>query len=193
MGARVRFLDEVGGGVVLREGGPGKVWVRTDDGFELELSFKAIVPVLKGSTQALHAVSDHQLGMVAANDQLEEKRQRVLRGKPGTRPVARAAERPDDGVMEVDLHLHEVVDDERGLTPGEELRVQLAYFERMLAVAIRERKQRMIVIHGVGEGVLREEVRRILEDHSGLRFNDADPRRYGQGATEVEFLHYRGR
>ncbi len=92
--------------------------------------------------------------------------------------------------MEVDLHLHELIDNERGMSDGEKLQYQLSYFERMLATAIRERKRRLIVIHGVGEGVLREEVRKVLQYYDHLRFDDADPRRYGYGATAVELFHH---
>jgi hypothetical protein len=42
----------------------------------------------------------------------------------------------------------------------------------------------------VGEGVLREEVRKALRFYEGVRFDDADPRRYGQGATAIEILHH---
>ena len=41
-GDEVSFLDEVGGGVVLHVIGPGRVMVRTDDGFEMEHAVKAL-------------------------------------------------------------------------------------------------------------------------------------------------------
>ena len=96
----------------------------------------------------------------------------------------------DPGVMEVDLHLHKLVEDESTLSDGEKLRFQLEFFERRLNTAIRERKKRVIVIHGVGEGILREEVRKALQFYEGVRFDDADPRRYGYGATAIEILHH---
>jgi len=48
----------------------------------------------------------------------------------------------------------------------------------------------MIVIHGVGEGRLRDEVHNVLKHYPGVRFRDADPRRFGSGATEIELLQY---
>jgi len=88
-------------------------------------------------------------------------------------------------VAEVDLHLHELVEDETRLSDEEKLSYQLAFFERALEAAIRDGKRKLIVIHGVGEGVLREEVRRILQYYDTVQFHDADARRYGSGATEV--------
>lgn len=126
--------------------------------------------------------------MVAADDVLAERRKaRRSVVRPGKTP-----KRPEDNsVAEVDLHLHELVEDERTLSDGEKLEFQLRYFERALESAIRNGKRKLIVIHGVGEGVLREEVRRILQFYENVQFHDADMRRYGSGATEVIILRHR--
>ena len=188
VGDRVSFVDEVGGGVVLRNGRPGQVVVRTDDGFELERTLRSLVRVVEQHSQAHLKLSDHQAGMIAANDVLEERKRKRAGGlRPGKTP-----KKPEDnGVAEVDLHLHELVEDESHLSPSERLSYQLAYFERALEAAIRDGKRKLIVIHGVGEGVLREEVRRTLQYYQGVQFHDADMRRYGVGATEVLIHRHR--
>ena len=137
--------------------------------------------------QGLHyKVTDHQAGMVAANDVMEEKRKKRTPVRPGKTPP-----KPEDnGVAEVDLHLHELVEDETVLSDDEKLSYQLAFFERRLEAAIRDGKRKLIVIHGIGEGVLREEVRRRLQYYDGVRFHDADMARYGAGATEVLILRH---
>lgn len=185
-GDRVAFLDEVGGGVVLRPARPGHVMVRTDDGFELECAIKGLVRVDGDKQGHRYRVTDHQAGMVAANDVMDEKRKKRRDIRPGKTPP-----KPEDsGVAEVDLHLHELVEDETRLSDDEKLSYQLAYFERRLEAAIRDGKRKLIVIHGVGEGVLREEVRRMLQYYDGVRFHDADMGRYGAGATEVLILRH---
>ncbi|MBP7409576.1 MAG: Smr/MutS family protein [Flavobacteriales bacterium] len=187
VGDRVSFLDEVGGGVVLRNGRLGHVWVRTTDGFELERPIRGLVRALDQDRQANMRVSDHQAGMIAANDVMEERKRKQNGVRPGKTP-----KKPEDsGVAEVDLHLHELVEDESHLSPEERLSYQLAYFERALEAAIRDGKRKLIVIHGVGEGVLREEVRRTLQYYQGVQFHDADMRRYGVGATEVLIHRHR--
>jgi hypothetical protein len=148
----------------------------------VEVADRGLVPRLHDPGVVLHRISDHQVGMVAANDALADQRRRqrspVRPGKTPKRP-------PDQGVAEVDLHLHELVDNEAWLEEGEKLAYQLRHFERALEAAIRDGKRKVIVIHGVGEGVLREEVRRILQFYQNVQFHDADMRRYGAGATEV--------
>ena len=185
-GDRVAFLDEVGGGVVLRPSRPGHVILRTDDGFELERSEKGLVAVGDRHKRSDYAVSDHQAGLIAANDAMDGKNRR----KPGMRPGKTPKKPEDNSVAEVDLHLHELVENESTLQREERLTYQLAFFERALESAIRDGKRKLIVIHGVGEGVLREEVRRVLQFYPGVQFHDADMRRYGAGATEVLILRH---
>jgi DNA-nicking Smr family endonuclease len=186
VGDRVAFIDEVGGGVVLSAPVAGRVSVRTDDGFELIRGVKELVPYDPLEAKSAYLVTDHQAGMVAANDALEEKR----RKRPGIRPGKTPKKPEDASVAEVDLHLHELVEDETRLGQDEKLRYQLAFFERRLEAAIRDGKKKLIVIHGVGEGVLREEVRKVLQYYENVRFHDADMRRYGAGATEVLILRH---
>lgn len=186
VGAEVSFLNEVGGGQVLELLGHDRAKVRTHDGFELEYPVKELVVNVGDPSRA---VSDHHAKLRASDDRLAE---RIVRDKGRGAAVQNAgrAHQPieDPSVMEVDLHLHKLVEDEAALSNDEKLRFQLEFFERRLNTAIRERKKRVIVIHGVGEGILREEVRKALQYYDGVRFDDADPRRYGYGATAIEIL-----
>lgn len=186
-GDRVSFVDDVGGGVVLRSGRPGHVIVRTDDGFELEQPVQQLVLVPASARAAHMRLSEHQLGMVRANDEMAERRKKRTAARPGKTPK----KQEDNSVAEVDLHLHEILENEGRMSDGEKLEFQVRYFERALESAIRDGKRKLIVIHGVGEGVLREEVRKMLQYYDGVQFHDADMRRYGSGATEVVILRHR--
>jgi DNA-nicking Smr family endonuclease len=188
VGDEVSFLDEAGGGVVLRLVVKDRVVVRTWDGFELEYP---VGKVVKRQRSSAYMVSDHHAKLVAANDRMAERIDRDKGKGASINNSGRAPKRVEDpNTMEVDLHLHKLVENEAALSDGEKLSFQLDYFERMLNTAIRERKRRVVVIHGVGEGILREEVRKVLQYYEGCRFDDADPRRYGHGATSIEIVHY---
>lgn len=187
-GDKVSFLNEVGGGLVLDLVGKERAKVRTNDGFELVFPVKELVLIQGDPTRA---VSDHQARMRASDDRLAERVQQHKGHGANMQNGGKVhAMVEDPQVMEVDLHLYKLVEDERVLSDGEKLRFQLEFFERRLNTAIRERKKRVIVIHGVGEGILREEVRKMLQFYTGLRFDDADPRHYGHGATAIDILHY---
>ena len=56
---------------------------------------------------------------------------------------------------------------------------------RQLEFAIGKRIQKVVFIHGVGEGVLREELYSLFRRYDNLRYYDADYSQYGMGATEV--------
>jgi len=87
---------------------------------------------------------------------------------------------------EVDLHIHEIVEDERGLTPGDKLEIQIKHFEKELNQAIIAHEKRIVFIHGVGNGVLKLKIKNILESkYPKLKFQDASFQKYKFGATLV--------
>jgi hypothetical protein len=91
-----------------------------------------------------------------------------------------------DNPEEVDLHIHEIVDDYQGLSNGEIIRIQLNRFETALEGAILNKQQKIVFIHGVGEGKLKYELRKLLDTkYLDLKYQDASFKEYGYGATMV--------
>jgi hypothetical protein len=89
------------------------------------------------------------------------------------------------GYPETDLHIHELVEDTRGLTNYEMLKIQVQHFEVSLSRAMQLGHERIVFIHGVGNGVLKNEITKRLRSHQGVRWEDAPMRYYGTGATVV--------
>lgn len=91
-------------------------------------------------------------------------------------------------VMEVDLHIHEIVEDETGLTDGEILEIQLRRFEMSMETALHGNVKKVVFIHGVGQGKLKYEISKILnKKYPDLKYQDASFKEYGYGATMVLF------
>jgi hypothetical protein len=89
-------------------------------------------------------------------------------------------------MMEVDLHIHEIVEDERGLTDGEILDIQLSRFEMALETALRGNIKKIVFIHGVGQGKLKYEISKIIDKkYPDLKYQDASFKEYGYGATMI--------
>ena len=65
------------------------------------------------------------------------------------------------------------------------LTLQLDTAKRQLDFAIRKRIQKVVFIHGVGEGVLKLELEYLFSRYDNVKFYDADYQKYGLGATEV--------
>ncbi|MCK9203868.1 MAG: DUF2027 domain-containing protein [Bacteroidales bacterium] len=90
---------------------------------------------------------------------------------------------------EVDLHIHELVDDPANMEKGEILDFQKNYFRKCLNSAISCHFQKVIFIHGTGSGVLRGELISEMKNYPGLDFFDAPLSKYGVGAIEVRIPH----
>ena len=90
--------------------------------------------------------------------------------------------------MEIDLHIEQLVDNPRGMQNYEILTKQLNVARYQLELAIENRFQKVIFIHGVGEGVLKLELEYLLGRYNNISYYDADYAKYGQGATEV-YIH----
>ncbi|HNW90312.1 MAG TPA: DUF2027 domain-containing protein [Bacteroidales bacterium] len=93
--------------------------------------------------------------------------------------------RIEDGFAEVDLHIEALCEEYLSLGNHEKLQIQLDYFSRCLENAIAENYKRVIFIHGVGVGILKLEITKILEQYPFLEYFDASIAKYGIGATEV--------
>ncbi len=103
--------------------------------------------------------------------------------------VEEAAKRTIESARyEVDLHIEHLVDNTRGLTNAEMVRIQLDTLQRYIQLAIVHRQERMVVIHGLGKGTLREEVHAILKATPEVaRYKNEWSSKYGFGATEITF------
>lgn len=90
----------------------------------------------------------------------------------------------------VDLHIEKLMNDWKGLSNFEILEIQLKAFEKYYELAIAHIQPSLIVIHGVGEGVLRDEIHDRLRLKKGVKsfVNQYHPL-YGYGATEIYFQY----
>ncbi len=89
---------------------------------------------------------------------------------------------------ELDLHIEQLVKNAKALNTDEILKKQLDTLEKYLHLAIVHHQERMIVIHGLGKGKLREEVHAILKKTPEVkRFKNEWSGKYGFGATEIHF------
>lgn len=122
--------------------------------------------------------------MVIDSSQLEDAmRQKRAADRPSRQPVQKKEKRP--GVIEVDLHIHELLDTTAGLSNSDMLEVQLQEFRRVMDENIKKKGQKIVFIHGKGEGVLRNALLKELKKYPHCTAQDASFREYGFGATQI--------
>ena len=183
----VKFLNDVGTATVVRVDGEVVV-VEDEDGFERSVERAELMDA--GDRDQDEKKYGNKLPDVAQllTQEVGERRMKELQRDFEVRYQHAQATSMSrrDAHMEVDLHIHELVDDQRGLADGAKLAIQMAHFDRMMDIAKREKLRRIVFIHGVGQGVLRHQIRTALDQHHpDCNYREGDPRRYGSGATEV--------
>jgi len=119
-----------------------------------------------------------QLALIANNSSLQAT-------KP--REVEKSSKRETTNeLVEVDLHVHEIVDNYQQLTKNEIFNIQLDRFHSVMESYKGQKGAKIVFIHGVGNGVLKAEISRQLQKKfPGAYFQDASFREYGYGATLV--------
>lgn len=91
------------------------------------------------------------------------------------------------GYAEVDLHIEAICDHPENLTDEEKHEEQLRFFRLCMNHALLNGMKKVTFIHGVGKGVLKNEIMQELNQYDNLSYMDAPIRQYGVGATEVYF------
>lgn len=174
IGDKVFVLDDDLSGIVKNITGTD-VTIETEDGFLLEFFESELVLLKTSNTDIENTLSNTKIDDVIAEKEYVKKKS-SKRVKPKERSLP---------TMEVDLHVHHLVKSTRGMTNFEMLNLQLATAKQQLDFAIQKRIQRIVFIHGVGEGVLKQELETLFRRYDNLTYYDADFKKYGFGATEV--------
>ena len=168
IGDKVSFLNEKGSGIIANILSDFRVTVLNEDGFEISYAIDQLVPLAEKSSYKMNSIMDAKW--------LEQKEEQDV-----TPPHLEL-----DEAWEVDLHLHELIDTNQQKSDHEKLMFQLKYFRKCMDAAIQNRIKKVIFIHGVGKGTLRQEIVHALKDYDRVQHFDAPLKRYGFGALTVE-------
>lgn len=150
-----------------------QITIETSSGFELTFHASELVKI---SSNILDSSS---FSGVSVQRVISEKTQ-----KKSKQPKARTKS-GSPMPMEVDLHIEQLVTSMKGLQHHDILNLQLDTAKSRLEFAISKRIQRIVFIHGIGEGVLKTELEYLLRRYDGIKFYPANFQKYGHGATEV--------
>lgn len=170
IGNKVAVLDDVLKGIVTQVNG-NDVVVKTDDGMVFHFSASELVKIDKDQHE-LSKFSDIN------NPLLKEKISSQVQKK------SNFIKDRNEVILEVDLHINQLVKSTRKLDNYDMLNIQLDTAKQKIEYAITKRISKIVFIHGVGEGVLKGELIRLLNKYP-VKHYDASYKKYGLGATEV--------
>jgi hypothetical protein len=174
-GDKVSVLDEAFDGVVTAVNG-NVITIETTDGFEMTYSVNELIK--RHSTSSLSS----RIGSVNFSQVKKEKEEPKPRSFVRERKIKGEIPPP-----EFDLHIEKLVKNSRSMSNYDILTIQLETAKRHLDFAVRNRIPKIVLIHGVGEGILKSELDFLLGRYDNIDFRDGAYQKYGQGATEVIF------
>ncbi len=170
IGSKVAVIDDVLEGIVVSFDS-GFVEIKDSEGMIYRFNESELIPLNQ---------DQHQLSkFMDINNKLLKEKESLGKSKPKS-----FIKEKNEVVFEVDLHIHQLVDSIRNLDNYDMLNLQLETAKRKLEFAIQKRFSKVVFIHGVGEGVLRNELHSLLKKYP-VDFYDASYQKYGLGATEV--------
>ncbi len=175
IGDKVELLDDDLSGTVQEVSGD-EILIKSSEGFMMNFSASELVKIDS-------EIEDLDIDNFDIEEVIQDK-------KPPKKPKSNRSKPKDRNVppMEVDLHINQLVSHSKGMSNHDMLNLQLDTARHKLEFAIRKRIQRVVFIHGVGEGVLKMELEYLLGRYANVKFYDADYQKYGLGATEVYIL-----
>lgn len=92
----------------------------------------------------------------------------------------------DDDTLVIDLHADELLETTAGMNAADILHYQLDVFKKAMDENKKKKGQKIVFIHGKGEGVLRHAlVHELNYRYKSCTYQDASFQEYGYGATQV--------
>lgn len=171
VGDKISVLDDAMDGIVTAVNGK-TITVETTDGFELNFQERELIVVGNNRLDIVFNKSD------------------IIKQKEVAKPNYSNIEKKSKKVVPVpdfDLHIEKLVKNHKSLSNYDILTIQTDTAKRHIEFAIAKRIPKIVLIHGVGEGVLKSELVFLIGRYEGLTHKEANYQQYGQGATEIYF------
>lgn len=126
------------------------------------------------------------------SDSFEVPQEIIAMKQQGDTPVeAKSAKKEAvSDTLEVDLHMDELAMQQSQYTATSILALQLSRFHAAMEEALSKKLRRLVIIHGLGQGVLKMQIRKELQEkYPNYLYQDASFKEYGFGATLVHLTY----
>ncbi|MEC7646468.1 MAG: Smr/MutS family protein [Bacteroidota bacterium] len=162
VGDRVLFKKENVKGEVVKINSPYKVKVLSEEGFEINVSVRDLVKIQKGTDK---------ITSYGASFHSKDSASKVIKSYN---------KQKSKSVLRVDLHIELLTKNHQHMDNFEIVQLQLNECYNKIEKALNSQVTKLEIIHGIGEGILKNEVHAILKNYN-LRFYLTQD----GGATEV--------
>lgn len=174
LGDKVYILDSNFSGHITKIDG-SQINIKTEDGFEMMFDIRELIKVDDELFNS-YIISKMNYKEIQFQNIDEKKKNKFKINKQRKH------------IIVVDLHIDKLIKFQKNLKKYEILSFQLKIAKKKLDLAILNGAKRIIFIHGVGQGILKFELEKILRLYNNLEFYPANFKEYGYGATEVNIL-----
>ena len=163
VGDKVLFKNESLEGKIIRINSAYKVTVISLEGFEMNVAVKDLVKIEKGTDQ-LFSYGNNFYSKDDTDKKLVETRK----------------QQKSHSVLKVDLHIELLIPNHHSMDNSEIIQIQLRECNKMIEKALNSSVTKLEIIHGIGHGVLKDEVHTILRSYNLRYYLSLDG-----GATDV--------
>ena len=184
IGDKVRFLNSDGHGIITKILDLERVELENNYGFLEEYKIYELVPERKQEDYETENLAFDQEIKSKLNSEKTNNKNFDLKRKFRHLESYGSKER-----VVLDLHIENLIDSHNGMSNSAILKIQMSHFKSFLNKSIDKKQKKIVVIHGVGEGVLRHEIRKELDIyHPYFEYYDASYDDFGYGATEIRLI-----
>ncbi len=166
VGNKVHVVDEEGTFIIKKIEGSQAILV-DEHGFENKYQLNQLIPNISSDSFNLQIFPP-------------------LKEEDKLKPIKKNPEKTEE-IREIDLHIGNLVDSLTSLQSHQMLKKQLITARQEIEKAKNDKVKKLILIHGKGKGVLKNEIYRLLETIKGIEYLEADIRKYRFGAVEIRF------
>lgn len=164
--------DDLSGNIIKIEG--NTCLLLSEDGFEVHYEASELV---KDTSKSERLDFSKNFNAFMGENSKDKKKNSKIKI-----PIKKKKEQPP---MEVDLHIHQLVKNHKGLSNFDMLNIQMDTAKRQFDFAVSKRISKVVFIHGVGAGVLKAELQYFFQKYDNIQISDGDYKKYGVGAMEI--------
>ena len=162
VGDKILFKNENLKGKVIRIDSPYKMTILSENGFEMKVSKDDVVKIERGTDKP-----------IAYGKNFDSKDSDVKIA------ISQKQQKPQS-ILKVDLHIESLHSNYQYMDSFEIIQIQLDECHKKIKKALTSKITKLEIIHGIGQGVLKDQVHDLLRNYS-LRFYLTKD----GGATEV--------